>query len=100
MIMNMHDHRGNRNDGAGKADGPSDDVMDLLHTRYGLCPMELEMNVVLLLSGVVNLSPFARIHDAEGPHWQVVVVCHMKMRRQRQHPCPYFYYPPAQVMVV
>ena len=68
MIANTHDHRGNGNDGAGKADGPSDDVMDLLHMRYGLCPMELETNIVLLLLGIVNSSPFARIHDAEGPH--------------------------------
>ena len=31
MIMNTCNHRGNGNNGAGKADGPSDDVMDLLH---------------------------------------------------------------------
>src|SRR5260370_16836801 len=94
MIANMHDHRGNGNDGAGKVDGPSDDVMDLLHARDVLCPMELEMNVVLLLLGIVNLSPFARIHDVEGPHWQGVSVGQMRTTHHSHFPCPSFYSPP------
>ena len=90
-IVTANTSEDGRNGNGGEADGPSDDVMDLLHARYGLCPVELQTNNVCLLSGVVNSSLFARIHDAEGAYWQVVTVCHMKTRRQRQRPCPHLH---------
>ena len=90
-IVTANTSEDGRNRNSSKADGPSDNMMDLLHVRYGLCPMELQMNNVFLLSGIVNLSLFARIHDAEGAHWQVVMVRHMKTRRQRQRPCPHLH---------
>ena len=95
--MNMNDGRENGSSSTGKTDGLSDDAMDLLHMRYELCLVELKAETVFLLSGDVNPSSFAfvRIYEMEGAHCQVATVHHMKMGRQREHPCPYFHYPPA-----
>ena len=61
-VVDLNEVKGN-----GSASKTDCDAMDLLHARYGLCPMEPGTETIFLLQDDVKPCPFVRI-EMMGSH--------------------------------